>query len=78
MLTKKPALPKPPAPTTSVKSPMKMGSTAVKMPKPKKLAGALDKPSLFFKNEDFDTIKHPSVRKLRDFLVRVKSRANLK
>lgn len=78
MLPKKPSLPKMPAPTTSVKSPMKMGSTAVKMPKTKTLAGPTDKPSLFFKNEEIDPIKHASVRKLRDFLVSVKARTNLK
>ena len=64
MLPKKPALPKPPTPTSSVKSPMKMGSTAVKTPKTKKLPGALDKPSVFFKTEG--TLN--GVDKLRAFL----------
>lgn len=74
MLIKK-ALPKPPAPTTSVKSPMKMGSTAVKMPKTKQLAGALDKPSLFYKNENSEGPKHPSVLKLMDFLTKAKNKS---
>lgn len=74
MLSKKPSLPKPPAPTTSIKSPMKMGSTAVKMPKQKKLPGAFDKPSVFFKSEDSGGPKHPSVRKLKAFLETVKGK----
>jgi len=57
-------------PSTSIPNPSKVGSTAVKMPKSKKLPGALDKPSVFFKGEDFSNVKHSSVRKLRDFLNR--------
>jgi hypothetical protein len=49
---------------------MKMGSTAVKMPKATKMAGAFAKPSLFFKSEDFSGVKHPSIGKLKDFLER--------
>jgi hypothetical protein len=51
-----PKPPAPPKPTTSIKSPMKMGSTAVKTPKTKKLPGALDKPSLFFKSEKINGV----------------------
>lgn len=43
-------------------------STAVKMPKTKKLPDATSKPSLFFKSEDFSKVKHPTLCKLRDFL----------
>lgn len=49
--------------------PMKMASTSVKTPKSKKLPGPFDKPSIFFKNEDLNNIKHPSVQKLWDFLM---------
>ena len=51
-------------------SPMKVGSQAVvKTAKPKKLGGAMDKPSVFFgKNEDFKNIKKPSIENLRVFL----------
>jgi len=65
--------PKPPKPTTSVKAPMKMGSTAVKMPKAKKMADAFAKPSLFFKKEDFQGVKKPSIEKLRVFLEHVRA-----
>jgi hypothetical protein len=53
-------------------SPMKVGSQAVvKTAKPKKLGGAMDKPSVFFgKNEDFKNIKRPSIENLRSFLER--------
>lgn len=59
-----------PKPTTaSIKSPMKVGTQAtVKMPKAKKFADPFGKPSLFFKNEDFGKVKHPTLCKLRDFL----------
>lgn len=58
-----------PAASTSVKSPMKVGTQAtVKMPKAKSLADGFGKPSLFFKKEDFQGIKKPSIEKLRDFL----------
>lgn len=67
------APPKPPKPTTAIKSPMKMGATAVKMPKAKKLADPFAKPSLFFKKEDFEGIKQPSIEKLRVFLEHVKA-----
>ena len=42
--------------------------SGMKMPKPKKMPTALDKPSKFFKNEQNISIKHPSIGKLRDFL----------
>ncbi len=57
-------------PSISVPNPSKVGSTAVKMPKSKSMPDASDKPSVFFKKEDFETVKHPSIRKLRDFLKR--------
>lgn len=59
------------SPTNSnTASPMKVGSQAVvKTAKPKKLGGAMDKPSVFFgKNEDFKNIKKPSIENLRIFL----------
>ena len=65
---------KPPKPTTSIKNPMAVGSTSVKMPKAKKPADPFGKPSLFYKNEDFGGIKKPSIQKLRDFLVRARAK----
>ena len=41
---------------------------AMKMPKPKKMPLATDKPSKFFKKEEFGDIKRTSVENLRDFL----------
>lgn len=57
-------------PSTKVPNPSKVGSTAVKMPKSKKMADPFGKPSLFFKTEieEFHEVKHPSLCKLRDFL----------
>jgi hypothetical protein len=43
---------------------------SMKMPKPKKMPTAMDKPSKFFKNEDLGNVKHPSACKLKDFLDR--------
>jgi hypothetical protein len=58
-----------PTPAPGVQAPAKpISSTAVKTPKSKSMPDATDKPSLFFKNEEFQTAKHPSVQKLRDFL----------
>lgn len=65
---------KPPKPTTSIKSPMKMGSTAVKMPKNKTLAGPFSKPSLFFKKEEFQDVKKSSIENLRTFLESVRAK----
>lgn len=54
---------------TNTASPMKVGSQAVvKTAKPKKLGGALDKPSVFFKNEK--SSNKPSIENLRAFLER--------
>ena|SRR5271165_300683 len=47
--------------------PMKVGIPSVKTPKPKSMPGAFDKPSKFFKSEEAPP-KHPSVRKLWDFM----------
>lgn len=55
-------------PSTSVPNPSRVGSTAVKMPKAKKMPDAFGKASLFFKNEELGTAKHTSIEKLRDFL----------
>lgn len=64
-----PGLPKAAGNSPTVKSPMKVGtSLTVKTPKPKSMPDATDKPSVFFKSEGISSIKHPSVRKLRDFL----------
>lgn len=41
---------------------------AAKMPKPKSMPTALDKPSKFFKKEEFEGIKTPSIENLRSFL----------
>jgi len=45
-------------------------SSGMKMPKPKSMPQALDKPSKFFKSEteEFEHMKHPTLMKLRDFL----------
>lgn len=42
---------------------------SVKMPKTKKLPGAFDHPSVFFKSEDNEP-KHRNLKKLSDFLKR--------
>ena len=59
-------------PSTSVPNPNKAGSTAVKMPKSKKMPDAFGKPSLFFKSEaeEFDYVKHPTLCKLREFILK--------
>ena len=50
-------------------SPMKVGSQAVvKQAKPKKPGQAMDKPSVFFKSEEFQRIKKSSIENLRTFL----------
>jgi hypothetical protein len=50
-------------------SPTKVGSQAVvKSPKAKKMAQANDKPSVFYKSEEFSNIKKPSIENLRAFL----------
>jgi len=50
-------------------TPNRVGSQAVvKTAKPKKPGQAMDKPSLFYKSEDFKGIKRPSIEKLRAFL----------
>ena len=59
---------------TAVKSPGKTGEISVKMPKAKKLADGFGKPSLFFKSEDFNDVKHPTICKLRDFLKSTRSK----
>lgn len=48
--------------------------SATKMPKPKSMPGALDKPSKFFKKEDFGEIKKASVENLRDFLEKTRTK----
>jgi len=44
---------------------------ATKMPKPKMMPGPMDKPSKFWKSEpeEFAHVKHPSLMKLKDFLM---------
>lgn len=76
-MLKKADIPKPPAPTTSVKAPMKMGSTAVKMPKAKKLPAVGAKPSLFFKTENNEKKKN-GVQALNDFIAKVKQKKSIK
>lgn len=48
--------------------------SGLKMPKPKKMPTAMDKPSKFFKKEEFGNIKHPSIENLRDFLEKQRSK----
>lgn len=56
----------------TIKKSLKMPSIsipgAMKMPKPKMMPKATDKPSKFFKNEATSNTKHPSIEKLRLFL----------
>ena len=61
-------------PKLTISMPKKLGNTAVKMPKAKKMPGALEKPSKFYKAEDVSEIKKPSIKKLQEFLANVKSR----
>ena len=65
-----------PNPTsTSVSSPMKVGtSNTVKTPKSKKMPDPFGKPSLFFKNEEFGSPKKVSIQKLKAFLERKRSK----
>jgi hypothetical protein len=73
-LTKVPGAPKPPEATTA-SNPMKVGDQAtVKTPKAKKMADPFGKPSLFFKSEDFGSIKKPSIEKLRSFLEKTRTK----
>lgn len=51
--------------------------SGLKMPKPKSMPKATDKPSKFFKKEDFEGVKQPSIEKLRDFLEKHRSKSNL-
>jgi hypothetical protein len=51
----------------SMPNPTKTAIPSIRMPKPKAMAGAFDKPSKFFKSENVHP-KHPSVRKLWDFI----------
>lgn len=60
--------------SSAVTSPMKAGSTAVKMPKPKKLADPFASPAKFFKSEDFSHVKHPTIEKLRYFLQKTREK----
>ena len=56
-------------------SPMKVGSQAVvKSPKAKKPGQAMDKPSVFFKSEEFQGVKRPSIHRLREFLEKQRNR----
>jgi hypothetical protein len=48
---------------------------AGKMPKPKSMPKPDDKPSLFFKKEDFGDIKHPTIENLRAFLENHRARS---
>lgn len=56
-------------------SPMKVGSqAAVKTAKPKKMGQATDKPSVFFKSEEFKNVKKSSIENLRSFLEKQKNK----
>lgn len=56
-------------------SPTKVGSQAVvKQAKAKKPGQATDAPSQFFKNEQFQGIKKPSIENLRSFLEKQRSK----
>ncbi len=52
----------------SLKMPSISMPSAGKMPKPKSMPKATDKPSLFFKKEEFGNIKRSSIENLRNFL----------
>ena len=52
----------------SLKMPSIKIASGMKMPKPKSMPKATDKPSKFFKNEANNNPKHPSIEKLRLFL----------
>ena len=72
-----PSMPKsqtmaPKAPTTSISNPAKVGVPTVKTPKAKKMPDPFGKKSLFFKSEpeEFDHVKHPTLCKLRDFMLK--------
>jgi hypothetical protein len=47
---------------------------ALKMPKTKRLPDSTDKPSVFFKKEEFSNVKKPSIENLRSFLERNRSK----
>lgn len=56
-------------------TPTKVGSQAVvKQAKPKKMGQATDKPSVFFKSEEFQGVKKPSIQNLRAFLEKQRSK----
>lgn len=58
-----------------VKSPMQTGTGAVvKTPKAKTMGQASDKPSVFFKSEDYNGVKKPSIENLRSFLEKQRSK----
>ena len=51
--------------------------TSVKIPKQKSMPGAFAKPSVFYKTEELCVEpKHPTLQKLRDFLVNIKAKNN--
>ena len=59
-------------------SPMKVGDqSVVKTPKAKKAGSATDKPSVFFKNEEFQGVKKPSIHALRKFLEKQRSKKGI-
>jgi hypothetical protein len=56
-------------------SPTKVGSQAVvKKAKPKKMGQPTDKPSVFYKSEEFKNIKKLSIENLRSFLEKQRSK----
>jgi hypothetical protein len=56
-------------------NPMKVGDQAtVKTAKAKKMADGFGKASLFFKSEEFGSIKRPSIEKLRSFLEKTRTK----
>ncbi len=56
-------------------TPGKVGSQAVvKTPKAKKMGQPGDKPSVFFKSEEFQRIKKTSIENLRSFLEKQRSK----
>jgi hypothetical protein len=60
-------------------TPTKVGSQAVvKRPKAKRMGQALDKPSVFFKSEDFGDIKKSSIENLRCFLEKQRKKADIR
>jgi hypothetical protein len=58
----------------SIKDPSKIGKVGIRTPKAKSAPDAFDKPSNFFKKEDFENIKNKNLEEFRKFLEIVHSK----